>query len=145
MRGHRTGSKNCILPPLFNMRGMLWYEALLGWNTRSRCADQRCYPYVHIRLAFRRGECMHHGPLGVWLLWYSDGEYMKNSVSWKRTHPAGPFHWCQRPHVHRKPRGRRKVVSPFLSTFWGYTPFCHPPFIVRQMYVFCSCFIIFGS
>ena len=32
-----------------------YYEALLGWNTRSRCADQICYPYV--RLTLWKGEC----------------------------------------------------------------------------------------
>ena len=55
-----------------------YYEALLGWNTRSRCADQICYPYV--RLPFWRGECLCHRSLGVWLFCYNYGEYVKNSV-----------------------------------------------------------------
>ena len=97
-----------------------YYEALLGWNTRSRCADQICYPYA--RLTYWRRECLCHRPLGVLLFWYGDGEYVKNSVLWKCIHPAGPLDWCQRPHVHRKPRGRRKSVSPFWSTFWGVVP-----------------------
>ena len=61
---------------------------------------------------------------------YSECEYMKNSVPWKRIHPGGKLDWCQRPsYVHRKPCGRRKAVFPFFSTFFlgGCTPFCHPP------------------
>ena len=86
-----------------------YYEALLGWNTLARG--------VQIRYVTRTY---------VWLLlfWYSsDGEYVKNSVRWKRIHPAGPLDWCQRPHAHRKPRGRRIAVSLFLSFFGGVYPF----------------------
>ena len=45
-------------------------------------------------------------------------------------------------HVHRKPRGRRKVVSPFMSTFWGGVPL----FIIRPISFsgsFCRCFLCF--
>ena len=48
-----------------------------------------CYPYI--RLAFWRGESLYHRPLGVWLFWYSEGEYVKNGVPWKRIYSAGPL------------------------------------------------------
>ena len=60
-----------------------YYEALLWWNTSSRCSDQIKYvTRTYVCLDFLRGECLYHRALGVWLFWYGEGEYMKNSVPW---------------------------------------------------------------
>ena len=109
-----------------------YYEAILGWNTRSRCADQTCHPYV--RLPFWRGEYLYHRPLGVRLFWYSGGEYTKNSVPWKRIHAAGRLNWCHRLHAHRKPF-RRKPVSPFLPMFWGVYPIWSSALFNSALYI----------
>ena len=112
--------KTCILPP-FNTHGILWDSSRMKHTLavpRSDMLTVRTFGLLERRVL----ACTTYMPLGVWLFWYSDGEYMKNSVPSKGIHPAGPLDWCQRPHVHRKPRGRRKSVSPFWSTFWGVVP-----------------------
>ena len=153
VRGHRTDSSNCcccVLPPLFNMHGILWGSSLMKHKLAVLRSDKICYPYVRLFGFFERRVLVPQGvgrlavlirwgwiyeeqcTVGVWLFCHNDGEYMKNGVPWKRIHPAGPLDWCQRPHVHRKPRDRRKAVSPFLSTFWGGVPI----FVIRPKNIF---------
>ena len=107
------------------MHLILWGSS---WTETHARGAQICYRYVRVpwRLAFWRGECLYHRPLGVRLFGESN-EYMKNSVPWERIHLAGPLEWCQWPRVHRKPRRRQKSVSPFLSMFWGGVPL----FVIR--------------
>ena len=96
---------NCIIP-LLNMYVLLWGSSCIFLDVTHARGAQICCPYV--RVFFRRGECLYHMALGVWLLGDSDGEYIKNTVQWKLKHRAGPLDWCRRPHVYRKPRSRGK-------------------------------------
>ena len=63
-RGHRTGSNN-VCSSVQYARNIV---KLFLDETHARGAQIRyvCYPYVI--LAFWRGQCLFHRPLGVWLL-----------------------------------------------------------------------------
>ena len=64
-------------------------------NSHARGA-QICYRHVRGTMTFGFPERrvlvrLYHRPLDVRLFGDSDGEYMNNSVPWKRIHPAGPL------------------------------------------------------
>ena len=66
VRGHRTGSNN-----LYSSSSVPYAPNIMRLfldGTRARGAQIRYVTvYTHIRLAFWRGECLYHRPLGVWL------------------------------------------------------------------------------
>ena len=70
-------------------------------------------------LGFWRGECLYRRSLGVWLFWYSDGEY---SIPWKRTYPVGPLDWCQR-------------SVPLFVNVLGVYPFLSSALTISTVYV----------
>ena len=85
VRGHRTCSDNLYSSSVQYARNI---TRLFFDETHARGAQIRyiCYPYVI--LAFWRGQCLFHRPLGVWLLWYSDGEYIKNQSCTVQAHTS---------------------------------------------------------
>ena len=58
---------------------------------------------------------MYHMPLGVGLSEDSDGEYVKTSVPWKRTHGAGGRWINTDDHMHNKNLAASKNRVPLVA------------------------------
>ena len=101
-----------------------YYEALLGWNTRSRCADQICYPYV--RLTLWKGECR-------WAFDCSDTVmvYILRILFFGSAHILLGRWIDTNDHMYIENLAvNKKQFPPFCQRFGGgCTPFCHLPLI----------------
>ena len=115
-----------ILPPPFNMHGILWGSSWMQHTLAVRRSDMlpvRTFGFLERRVLVPQAV----GHLAVLIQWW----WIYEEWCTVETHtscwavglmPTTTCAW--------KLRGRRKVVSPFLSVFLGgCTPFCHPPFL----------------
>ena len=97
-------------------------------ETHARGAQIRDVTRTYIRLAFRRGECLYHRPLGVlavliqsWWIYEEECTVEAHTSCWAIG--LMPTTTC----TSKTSRSTKSSVPLFVNVLGGCTHFCHPP------------------